>query len=513
MDKSMDRGLIFVLLAALGTVSFGQTTQVDLRTQSKSVDFSGAATTKPFRSGTALPSTCSAGEVFWLTSAAPGANVYGCTATNTWTVEGGSVVLGGDVVGVGAATEVRGIQGRPVSSAMPNAGQALVWNSTNGDWEPQTVASGSGSGAQFESGLGDFAVTRISNTQISIAANPNGTAVRCGNSVTVFTGTVAITAGTGSLNSGAALFPYIYCSSNPAAVKVDTNSAVNPGHLTLTGASFGNANVSGYPADSIPLPKITGGTATDQFDSNPFTDFRSFLSSVVVRCGANLVRTVGGDGSYTCAVDPTSALAWTGSADLSGATTTKPSRFAASDPATCSEGESYYSTTSHQRKDCIAANSWRQSPGLLTFQSAAQPVAIAGSGQSTTIYSYSLPSGAIQPGGCITVDMAWQSTVTGSGGVTPAFSFGSASVNLYSSNNYGDAMSASVEVCNLAGSSTAQQINERALGLSAHTATGVPAYTVSNQNTQQALTIALTIDGSSSSGFSVAGLWFRVTRN
>jgi hypothetical protein len=55
-----------ILVAAwLIGVADGQLTQVDLRTQSKSVDFSGANTTKPFKAGTVLPATCSVGEAFF----------------------------------------------------------------------------------------------------------------------------------------------------------------------------------------------------------------------------------------------------------------------------------------------------------------------------------------------------------------------------------------------------------------------------------------------------------------
>ena len=52
------------LLALLtGCCAPGQTL-VDLRTQTKDVDFSGANTTKPFKSGTLLPGTCGVGEAF-----------------------------------------------------------------------------------------------------------------------------------------------------------------------------------------------------------------------------------------------------------------------------------------------------------------------------------------------------------------------------------------------------------------------------------------------------------------
>ena len=48
-------------------------------------DASGAATTKPAKTGTALPFTCGVGEVFFNSNASPGANLYLCAAANTWT--------------------------------------------------------------------------------------------------------------------------------------------------------------------------------------------------------------------------------------------------------------------------------------------------------------------------------------------------------------------------------------------------------------------------------------------
>jgi hypothetical protein len=67
-------------------------TALDLRTQAKNVDFTSAATTKPNKSGTALPATCGVGETFFLTSAAAGQNLYGCTAANTWSPIGANTL-------------------------------------------------------------------------------------------------------------------------------------------------------------------------------------------------------------------------------------------------------------------------------------------------------------------------------------------------------------------------------------------------------------------------------------
>jgi len=67
-------------------------TTIDLKAQSKNVDFTSAISTRPFKSGAALPATCSVEEMFYLTSATAGTNLYGCTAPNTWALEGGAGV-------------------------------------------------------------------------------------------------------------------------------------------------------------------------------------------------------------------------------------------------------------------------------------------------------------------------------------------------------------------------------------------------------------------------------------
>ncbi|MBV8732106.1 MAG: hypothetical protein JO336_20050, partial [Acidobacteriia bacterium] len=63
-------------------------TRVDLRTQTKSVDFSWASSTKPSQTGAVLPATCTIGQTFLNTAAQAGQNLYICTAANTWSVQG-----------------------------------------------------------------------------------------------------------------------------------------------------------------------------------------------------------------------------------------------------------------------------------------------------------------------------------------------------------------------------------------------------------------------------------------
>src|SRR5205807_615783 len=112
-------------------------TKVDLRTQGKSIDFAGAATTRPSKTGTVLPGVCGIGETFLKTDAAAGKNVYVCTAANVWTVQGVEmpdptgkanqvltndgtsfswVAAGGDVSGGPGAVTVTGLNGRRLGS-------------------------------------------------------------------------------------------------------------------------------------------------------------------------------------------------------------------------------------------------------------------------------------------------------------------------------------------------------------------------------------------------------------
>jgi hypothetical protein len=75
-------------LCCLGATTALSQTQLDLGRQGKNVDFSAAATTKPHKSGTSLPGTCSAGETFFKSDATAGQNTYACTAPDTWTLQG-----------------------------------------------------------------------------------------------------------------------------------------------------------------------------------------------------------------------------------------------------------------------------------------------------------------------------------------------------------------------------------------------------------------------------------------
>ena len=219
---------------------YGQITQLDLHFQTKDVDFSSANATKPFKSGTTLPSVCGVGEMFFKQDAAAGANLYGCTSLNTWTLE-------------------------QTSSAGPGAGMA--------------------------SQLGDFAVVRTSATALSIGANCSAATpcnVRFGSVLYSFSGgaTVSISGGTG--------MAYIY---------VASTGALTVGHnltASCSGACVLQSGVTSFPADAIPL--FTWSATNGTWDVAGGADQRALLSSKSIIASTGLTG-VESSGKTVIAVD------------------------------------------------------------------------------------------------------------------------------------------------------------------------------------------------------------------
>ncbi len=181
-----------------------QTTQVDLKSQTKNIDFTNAASTKPFKTGSVLPSTCAIGDSYFKTNATAGQNLYSCTAVNTWTLEAGGsglpnlsgnadrllgtdgaaanwVALGGDVGGSPGSVQVKGLRGNAVASTMPTDGQVLRWNSSALDWEPGTIATSSAgtsgsttTGGDLYGPLSSITVTRLQNKPVAAISPADG---------------------------------------------------------------------------------------------------------------------------------------------------------------------------------------------------------------------------------------------------------------------------------------------------------------------------------------------------
>lgn len=71
--------MLRMLLMVSWGLSLAAQTQVDIRTQAKNM---------PVKTGTALPATCSPGDIFFNTAAPAGGGMFGCVSANSWTAQG-----------------------------------------------------------------------------------------------------------------------------------------------------------------------------------------------------------------------------------------------------------------------------------------------------------------------------------------------------------------------------------------------------------------------------------------
>lgn len=257
-------------------------TQVDLRTQSKSVDFSSANVTKPMATGNTLPATCTSGQMYFLLNAPLGANLYACAATNQWSLQSGSVSLGGDVSGSPGSLTVSGIQGRPVSSTAPSAGQALIWNLTTQSWQPQTPPVAGGLTASL---LQDF-VPSINGAILTIgqycsAAAPCNT--RVGNTIYSISAPATVTLGSGT----GSVFLYI---SSAGALTAGSNLPVSCNAVCTV-----QPGITAFPTNGIPLFSVSA--ASGIWNTNGVLDYRAFLSSPNLAAGTGVI--IAGAGQST----------------------------------------------------------------------------------------------------------------------------------------------------------------------------------------------------------------------
>lgn len=239
--------LLWVILALTAATAVMGQTRVDLRTQSRNVDFSSASTTKPVRMGTTLPATCTSGEMFFKTDAIPGQNLQMCTLTDTWTA----------IMGSGGG--------------------------------------GGGSAATATAELLDFQVLQLNSNTIGIGlscAPSLPCAVRFGNHTLNFVNGATVTlSGTPT---------------GVAFVFIDPQGGLIVGHnltgVTCSSGCTAQSGVTSIPANAIPVAAwtVTNGV----WDTNGGTDFRGYLSTKNVAAGAGLMST-DVNGLTTFAIDAT----------------------------------------------------------------------------------------------------------------------------------------------------------------------------------------------------------------
>ncbi len=187
-----------LLLALALNCSFAQTLPMPANAViSGSLDASGAITTKPAQSGTSLPATCGVGELYYKTDATAGSNVYGCTATNTWTVQTGTAIASPLPVangGTGTASTLTGLV-RGSASAMTAA--ELSGDATTSGSNAVTVAKVNGIAYSGTAAAHSVQVTTTANTTVTAKVLPDCTDA-AGNHLNFTQSTDAFSCGTSS---------------------------------------------------------------------------------------------------------------------------------------------------------------------------------------------------------------------------------------------------------------------------------------------------------------------------
>lgn len=159
---------------------------------------------------------------------------------------------GGDLAGSYPNPTVDGLQGRAVAATAPTNGQALAWNNTSVQWEPTTIAGGSGTVTSIVAGTGLTGGTITTSGTIAVDFGSGATQAAPGNhthSVGDISGLGALallnTVGSAQIDNGAVISTKL--GSKAVTTGAIENSAVQALQLdtnAVTTAKILDANVT-----------------------------------------------------------------------------------------------------------------------------------------------------------------------------------------------------------------------------------------------------------------------------
>ena len=204
-------------------------TAIDLSTQTRKADFSQFSSTKPVRTGTGVPATCTVGELYFRTDGVAGSNLYGCTAMNVFTLMSG-----------------------------PAAGQLSAGQIT------------------------DLSVARASGTLLTVGGACTSTLiclVRLNDTIYSFTNSASVTDPSGSGTVWVGVDP------NGARTAWHNLTALTCGGVTCT------SGATAFPPDAVRLAQCT--VTSGAFDANGCTDLRAVYGRDNYVAGTGLVKTGG----------------------------------------------------------------------------------------------------------------------------------------------------------------------------------------------------------------------------
>ena len=370
-------------LALIVTALGGQgQTRINLTHQSRNVDFSMADSTRSFKVGTSLPSSCAVGEQYFKSDAAAGQNFYACTSQNTWTLQGGGAGSGG-----GRSQALTDLAASVASSTVLSVAEGVYGiDGATYTLAPMTFT------------VQSFSVQSVGATNpgtVTVTADLDGT-VRNGDTVNV-----AGVSGSGCSMFGGTFSVLATGARQLTLLGVNGSGCSYSGGGVVAGTGNGTAYLYGNPSGSVTLEvpassgviaKCAGTCIVNQVTSPAtsangvtlasvvisggnwaaVTDLRAFMGTRNLTAGAGIVVSQSGGGasmSIDTALVPQlgGANVWTGSNDFTSATSLRlpPKQFFAE----------------YRAADCAggAATSRLSSGG------ANQPVAACVSGHTNTV--------------------------------------------------------------------------------------------------------------------------------
>lgn len=268
------------------------------------IDYSNATSTRPHKVGTTLPATCAVGDAFFKSDATAGKNNYGCTAPDTWTLQGdggnsglqirdethvltgtqaGVAVIGAGVqTGASGAPTVAVLSGSDADSGLSfpaaSATAVTILGTVDSAWDEVTQPSLFVEWVQNEVGTGNLGITagiwHIAEGDTYTSATVSSGTYTSGITAT---GTVGQTCVLGSFNGGGtgaaatvALTGTDTIAGGTALVIANVGSAYTSAPTSAT-ASDGTATCSGTATVATVISAAptydTGATCTPQATS------------------------------------------------------------------------------------------------------------------------------------------------------------------------------------------------------------------------------------------------------
>lgn len=175
---------IWFLIGVLAAASASAQTQVDLRTQGKSVDFSNVVSTRPVKTGATLPASCAVGELFFKSNSPAGQNLYACHAENSWSVITASATQSNQLLDLSAS--------RTSNTVLTIGGGCSAGAPCNVRIGNVTYSITSPALATVQSGIGTALIYIASNGQLTVGHNVT---LSCNSGCTAVAGVTEFPAG------------------------------------------------------------------------------------------------------------------------------------------------------------------------------------------------------------------------------------------------------------------------------------------------------------------------------